>query len=246
MNPTAATRRMGLTVAAGVFAATTLLMSSCSASDNPSRPGHSPSGSALSTASQPSLPPGAGSIVPTPPASSTSDSPSPSEPPLPTVDNRTPIQHSGTTGTPRGLRLDLHKLDRANADDVTTAFGQLFGSSDTKIDTSEDDAGRRAAALATPVLAKELRSGTSVVGPDAMWSNLAAHHGYTTVKTRLGGAGPNPPDTTTTGGRVITLYVQRHGDHNWAPAPDAPQTLLITLHRTGPKKPWSVSQYKYL
>lgn len=182
------------------------------------------------------------------PGRSTASS-SPSAPPItapiPTTDTRTPIERPGKNGTPRGLNLNIDKINRRNADQVTTAFSMLLTTCDTKIDNSMNDAGRRAAVLATPTLATQLRTATSVVGPEAAWATLADHHGYTTVKARLGGLGPTPKDTATSGIRAVTIYAQQHGDHGWKPAANNPETLMITLHRSAPDKPWSVSKFDY-
>lgn len=152
---------------------------------------------------------------------------------------------AGESGTPRGLPAKP-KIDRDAADSVAAVFVRRLASYDTRIDNSVQDAARRAAGLATPSLAKELREDGGAVEPDAGWAVLDEHDGYTSVKTRLGGAGAQPKDSRTRAGRVVTAYVQRHGDRGWKPDPDPPQTILIILGRPGPKEPWSVTSLEYL
>lgn len=147
---------------------------------------------------------------------------------------------------PRGLTLNVARLDRTDADAVVAAFGILLDTSDTRIDRSATDSGTRAAALATPALATRLKRMAATGDADGSWTGLVAHDGYTAVTARLGGAGPNPADRPTSGARIVTVTVQRHGDHGWKPAPDRPQTLLVILHRADPKNPWSVSKYQYI
>lgn len=251
------TAQLGCSLAALALAVGMAGCSSPSSSDGP-RP---PAGSAhRSTAGTPSSSPrsstpaagnGRSHYEPANPTASgpqmdDNGTPAPSVTGYPTADSRKPLTTPGKKGKPRGLKITTTKLDRRDADDVAAAFGVLVATSDTKIDKSGNDAGRRAAALTTDTLAGELRRAGSAIGPDAAWTVLAQHHGYTTVRSQLGGLGPHPTDTATTGQRAVTITVQRHGDRHWVPAPDDPQTLLITLHRDGARADWEVQKFEYL
>lgn len=183
---------------------------------------------------------------PGPPMDDDSGLPKPKASTPPPTDQRPPTK-VGRKGTPRGLKLNLSKVNRKDPDKVAAAFGTILGCYDTKIDTGPNDAGRRAAVLADSTLAKSLKHATSVTGPDADWTTLADHHGYTTVKVELGGLGPMPssdPSSNITY-RPVTLTIQRHGD-KWKPAADFPQTVMLTLTRAKPGAAWAVSKIDYL
>ena len=134
---------------------------------------------------------------------------------------------------------------RKNATTVAQNFVYLIDCWDTAIDNSPADAGRRAIPLVTADLGHGL-----AVAPKAnvgvAWTQLAAHHGWTTVVEQLGGLGPQPADTDTTGVRAVTATMTGHGTAGWTSSIGTPQTLLITLSRTRPGAAWTVDSYSYI
>jgi hypothetical protein len=150
-----------------------------------------------------------------------------------------------SSGSPRGLSVDVGSVKTTDVDAVAAAFGVLLGSYDCRSDRSIRDAAVRAAVLATPQLAKQLRSEAGPKGPVVHWSLMASHDGYTTVRARLGGLGPNPPDQLRTAARALSITVEPHGAA-WHAAALAPQPLLVTLHREARGGPWAVARIKSL
>lgn len=180
-------------------------------------------------------------------SSSAAASPTPAAGPLsPDADLRTPIA-SGKAGRPRGLPASVTTSGASRKDATTVAqnFVYLIASWDTAIDNSPADAGRRAIPLVDADLAHGL-----AVAPKAnvgvTWTRLAAHHGWTTVVEQLGGLGPQPADTDTTGVRAVTATMTGHGTSGWNSSIGTPQTLLITLSRTRPGAAWTVDSYSYI
>lgn len=219
-------------VAAVIVATTAITMAGCSERTNQSVPSARPSAVMRSPTSPTST------TTPGPTAPATTDrTPSESDGPAPTP------AEPGRSGTPRGLTVKIARLHRPDGNAVASAFGTLLGTYDAKIDNSVSDAARRAAALATPGLAAQLRKQRS--GPSTNWNQLVQHHAYTTVTVRLGGGGPTPADKITSGVRMVTINVQPHGTNGWR-APPEDQTLLVFLTRSGKNKPWAVSKFSYL
>jgi len=163
----------------------------------------------------------------------------------PSVVPSSPGSTTSSESSPRGLSVDVGSVKTTDADAVAAVFGVLLGSYDCRSDRSIRDAAVRAAVLATPQLAKQLRSEEGPKGPVVHWSLMASHDGYTTVRTRLGGLGPNPPDQLRTAARALSITVEPHGTA-WHAAALAPQPLLVTLHREARGGPWAVAQLKSL
>ena len=97
----------------------------------------------------------------TSPSATTGDplatAPVPAPPPSRVFTWPKPSRPAVTPGlAPRGLKVDLGAVNRTVAGDVAKAFATIAYSSDTRTDTSPADAGKRAAPLATPELAKTL------------------------------------------------------------------------------------------
>ena len=218
------TKRTRATIAACGLA---VLLAGCNASTSPDAAGrHDGTSPSTSPAAAP----------PTPPAGPLS----------PDADPRTPIT-SGKTGRPRGLPADVTTTgaSRKNATTVAQNFVYLIDNWDTAIDNSPADAGRRAIPLVTADLGHGL-----AVAPKAnvgeAWTQLAVHHGWTTVVEQLGGLGPQPADTDTTGVRAVTATMTGHGTAGWTSSTGSSQTLLITLSRSKPGTAWTVDSYSYI
>lgn len=139
---------------------------------------------------------------------------------------------------PRGLKVNLAAVNRTIAGDVAKAFATIAYSSDTRTDTSPADAGKRAAPLATPELAKALKAAPPGRG-GADWTDLVSAKGYNVVKTRVNTDGGAPADSATTeyASYVLTIIPKPTG---------AARTVVVYLQitRNTPTKPWAVAQLR--
>lgn len=249
-------------LAATVAAGSLLLAAAACQSDNDTRSGSDPSASHTpSAAATPSSP-----ITHANPDNAKTDNaktgsttPAPAHSGTPTVQTASPTPHGTGTPTPsptttgptadqpRGLKPSLphHQLRRDKATDTALAFVITAETWDTRIDKRPNDAGRRAADLATNDLRYQMTKGEPKAAPGAEWEKLVNHHGYTTVKTTPGGFGKPPPDTKTKAIRGVTVNKQTmHGDHHWTAKGDGSGSgYVFTLHRDHKGAPWSVSDY---
>lgn len=188
----------------------------------------------------------------TTPAASHSDTPSrqatsPSPHHTASTPSPTRADNPKTKRQPRGLKPSLphHQLRRDKATDTALAFAINAETWDSRIDHRPNDAGHRAANLATDKLSDEMTGTEPKAAPGADWEKLADHHGYTTVKATPGGFGKPPPDTKTKAIRGITIEKQAmHGDHHWTTkGPSSGNAYALTLHRNHKGDAWSVSDY---
>lgn len=247
--------------AAAVAAGSLLLAAAACQSDTDTHSSSDPSASHTPSAAATPSSPTAGAD---PDDSKTgSTTPAPSHSGTPTVQTASPTRHGTGTGTgtptpspttsepsagqPRGLTPSLpkHQLRRDKATDTALAFTITAETWDTRIDKRPNDAGRRAADLATDDLRYQMTKGEPKAAPGAEWEKLVDHHGYTTVKTTPGGFGKPPPDTRTKAIRGVTVNKQTmHGDHHWtAKGSGSGRAYVFTLHRDHKGAPWSVSDY---
>ena len=139
---------------------------------------------------------------------------------------------------PRGLKVNVAAVNRTVAGDVAKAFATIAYSFDTRTDTSPADAGKRAAPLTTPELAKALKAAPPGRG-GADWTDLVSAKGYTLVKTRVNTDGGAPAGSATTeyASYVLTIIPQPTG---------AARTIVVYLQitRTTPTEPWAVAQLR--
>lgn len=180
------------------------------------------------------------------PASTTSTlvtTPSPSGTAV-TASHTSPVPQtlpSGRPGTPRGGIPTVGTLDRTDPDAVGAAFVRLAWTSDTRLDATPMDAGRRAAALAVPALARSLRTADPAAAPGAEWESWRRHHAYTRVQLQPNHDSGAPADTATDADRSWKVTVAPLGDHRWK---GIPRTLVVYLALTRSGSSWAVSDLK--
>lgn len=172
---------------------------------------------------------------PPPPIASTSGSPSDQRP--------SPFPRDLPPGVPRGLTPAEASVDRGSADAVAEAFVVRLELLDTRLDRRPNDAARRAAAYATPGLRSQLLSGEPVGAPGVRWTELVRHNGWSTVASRLGGIGEDPPTSATSATRAVTPIPTDHGDDGWMSHPDPPGTYIVVLNRPRKGRGWAVRSY---
>jgi len=214
---------------AGAAVLGVLVLTGCAGKSARVAVAHSPATSTATTSTSPAMTTGdplARAPVPSPPPSRAFTWPKPSRPAV-------------TPGlAPRGLTVNLAAVNRDVAGDVARAFAIIAYSSDTRTDTSPADAGKRAAPLATPELAKALKAPRlDRVGAD--WSALVAARGFTVVKAIKNTDDGAPPGTATTeyASYVVTITPKPSG---------AARTVVVYLQitRSTPTGPWAVAQLR--
>jgi len=212
---------------AGAAVLGVLVLTGCAGKSTGGAVATSPPTSTANTSTSPSTTAGdplATAPVPAPPPSRAFTWPKPSRPAV-------------TPGlAPRGLKLAA--VNRTVAGDVAKTFATIAYSSDTRTDTSPADAGKRAAPLATPELAKALKAPRlDRVGAD--WSALVAARGFTVVKAIKNTDDGAPPGTATTeyASYVVTITPKPSG---------AARTVVVYLQitRSTPTGPWAVAQLR--
>jgi hypothetical protein len=151
----------------------------------------------------------------------------------------------GTPGTPRGKPAPPPPVEQspAAADEVAGSFAAASFTYDTAIDVSPHDAQVRAAAYATPTYARTLRAPVPSTG-DAQFTDLAAHHGFTTVALAPNADDGRPPDQLRSAARSVTVTPTGHGDNGWT-QPLPPRVMYVLLTRDGPTSPWQVDQVSF-
>lgn len=136
---------------------------------------------------------------------------------------------SATSAAVRGSAPDPATVDRHDALAVGQAFVALAYTSDTALDTTPADAGRRAAALAGEPLAQDLRSARSAAAPGASWQNWVQHHAYTHVTTTENVDDGRPADSAAAIVRSWSATAAPIGDDGWA---GPPQTITVYVSLT--------------
>ncbi len=139
---------------------------------------------------------------------------------------------TAASSAPRGSALD-----RSDASTVAHEFVRISWSMDTRTDASPRDAGRRAAWLATPELARQLTA-TSTDGapPGASWQTWQTHQAHTVVAFRTNDD-TRPPDTPAAAYRSWSITVTPTSAHWSGPAETSTVYLTLTLTADG----WAVS-----
>lgn len=144
----------------------------------------------------------------------------------------------GRTGTPRGGAPTA--VDETNADAVAKAVAQTVLRRDTALDSSPQDAVRRAARWMTADLAA--RQDASVSGGGAEWTRLAINNGWTSTTEQ---ADPEPaPDLGSLHAlRRIYVTVTEHGaGAGQSTAGVQTWAVQMELVRPSAKAPWRVSR----
>lgn len=159
------------------------------------------------------------------------------------TDGPQPFPSDLPAGVPRGLTPAEQRVDRRSADAVAAAFVVRLELWDSALDRRPNDAARRAVAYATRKLRSRMLAGEPLGPPGERWAALVDHHGWTTVTTRLGGLGEDPPTTATTAMRAVTPVPVDHGTDGWTSYPEPPGTYIVVLVRAGKGRPWAVNSY---
>lgn len=149
---------------------------------------------------------------------------------------------AATTTASRSIRSEVAAwTGAADPSEVAGLFAQASWAMDTSTDRSPTDAQRRSAAYAMPQLAQELTSGGPIGGGGAQWTQLVAHHGWTTVATSARPA-QDAPDTATTKTRQVTTTIIAHGDDGWTSATIYPPQVVFVQLVPAPGGGWKVSR----
>jgi len=144
----------------------------------------------------------------------------------------------GGSGTPRGAGPGIDQVNGADATAVGEAFSTATFTYDSLIDTSPADGQRRSADFATPAFATPLRQ-PLMQGGGALWNEMAAHRGYTTVALAQDHDDGRPPDTATSAVRGWTVTATGHAADGWS-APMSSVVLFVSMTRPTPASGWQV------
>jgi hypothetical protein len=121
---------------------------------------------------------------------------------------------------------------------VGEAFSTATFTYDSLIDTSPADGQRRSADFATPAFATALRQ-PLMQGGGAVWNEMAAHRGYTTVALAQDHDDGRPPDTATSAVRGWTVTATGHAADGWS-APMSSVVMFVSMTRPTPAGGWQV------
>lgn len=149
-----------------------------------------------------------------------------------TAPNAVPL---GKPGKPRGGVISSVK--DADPSVVAAAAAETALRWDTALDTSGQDAQRRAARWMTPSYARQVQQ-VRVGTPGASWATLAAHHGWCSTSAHAS-SDPHPKDTATAASRAVMVQQSCHGVGGWQQPPTA-WFVQEQLSRQG-NGPWRVS-----
>jgi len=144
----------------------------------------------------------------------------------------------GASGTPRGAGPGINQVNGADASAVGEAFSTATFTYDSLIDTSPADGQRRSADFATPACATQLRQ-PLMQGGGAVWNEMAAHRGYTTVALTPDHDDGRPPDTATSAVRGWTVTATGHAADGWS-APMSSVVMFVSMTRPTPASGWQV------
>ncbi|MFH8337767.1 hypothetical protein [Streptomyces sp. AM6-12] len=166
-------------------------------------------------------------------------SPAPTARPNATYSEPPPLPR-GVKGTPEA-GLTTH-VDENDATSVAKAIAVTTWTFDTRIDTTQVDAQRRTARWLTPGYARSIENAQPVAAPDASWTAMAEHHGYTTATARQA-HDTAPQDTPTEAYRQFEVTVTPHGRDGWkGPAETWVEWIHLVRTRTG--EPWKADNMR--
>jgi len=145
---------------------------------------------------------------------------------------------AGPRGPVRGGAPDPAGVDRSSPDSVGAAFVQLAWTSDTRVDASPAQATRRAAALAVPELAAELRQADGR-RPSGDWTTWTTRKAWTQVTLTPNLDTGRPTDTATRAVRGWQARVVPRAN-SWT---GSTQTFVVFVVLTRPTSAdgWSVA-----
>lgn len=166
-------------------------------------------------------------------------SPAPTARPNATYSEPPPLP-SGAAGTPKA-GLPTH-IDEQDATSVARAIAVTTWTFDTSIDNSPADAQRRTAGLLTAGYARTITTARPVAAPDASWTAMADHHGYSTVTVRQA-HDTAPDDTLIEAYRQFEVAVTPHGRDGWK-GPTETWVEWIHLVRSKTGDPWKADNMR--
>lgn len=175
------------------------------------------------------------------------DGPTGAPPTLPTMASSDPrtARPSGKAGIPRGQQQDPEQTPRQDAQVVANAFVATVMTWDSALDQSRNDAGIRAAVLATPTLAAALSSARVLAGPDQDWTDMVTHAGWSTTTAARADRGPDRGDAPLSVKRAVTATTVLTGTDGWSKS-TTPATFVLTLTRDTPSAGWAVAEWRPL
>ncbi|SEF16491.1 hypothetical protein SAMN05428942_7289 [Streptomyces sp. 2112.2] len=149
---------------------------------------------------------------------------------------------AGKSGQPHGGIPSPGDVRQTDATEVTRGALTAMWTSDTTLDTTQQDATRRAARAGwlTPTYAAQLTKYQPHAAPGAEWAQWSRHRAYTTVHVQDTPDAGQPGDTDTTAYRQITLTVTPHGRDKWTGQP-ATYAVFVVLSRADKGRPWRLS-----
>ncbi len=139
---------------------------------------------------------------------------------------------TGRAGTPAGGLPPTSTLTSADPDVIAAAGLTAYYRADTALDLGPADTHRRALPWTTGQLAAGIRGDRPVTGPGAVWTTLAAHHGYTVVTVTRAYDDGAPTDTEAVVYRQFVVTTTPRGRDRWTGSP-VTHTDYVTLTRTG-------------
>lgn len=167
-----------------------------------------------------------------------SSSTSSTTPTTKSAEGRAATPPSTAKGQPRGKLPKPGSVDQRNAAAVAAAYVQTTETIDTRIDTSHNDAQRRALRWIRDDLAKDLEG--DLPGGTG-WADLKKRGAWTSVKvTDVTPAGGNPTEGLTTD-RILQANVTTYGNDRKAIGKPTIRTTAVTLQRASATKPWRVT-----
>lgn len=154
------------------------------------------------------------------------------------TEGRPTTEPAKATGTPRGPLPKTGSVNERNAAAVAAAYVQTAETIDTRIDSSRNDAQRRATRWLTPALARELAKG---LPGGAGWAKLAKKSAWTSAAvTDVTPSGADPTKGLTAD-RVIQVEVTTHGRGRTTIGKPLSSTIAVNLQRATESKPWRVT-----
>lgn len=171
------------------------------------------------------------------------DDPAPPKPASPTAASGAPkTLPPGRTGTPHGGIQSPRSVDQDDPTAVSRAALTVMFRYDTTMDTSRNDAARRAAEAGwcTPEYAAELRDAAAFSGPGAEWATWAQHRAYAVPKLTAVREAGQPTDTDTDAYRQWVVSITPTGRDKWKGKPEV-STAFVHLTRPATGKPWRLA-----
>ncbi|WP_330346623.1 hypothetical protein OG858_47340 (plasmid) [Streptomyces europaeiscabiei] len=149
---------------------------------------------------------------------------------------------TGATGQPKGGIPSPADVDSSDATAVSKAALTALTTSDTAIDTSRNDAGRRTAEAGwcTTSYAEQLRAAVSRSQPGTDWTTWAEHKAYTRPRLTLTEEAGRPNDTPSTAYRQWTITLTPTGRDGWKGREEV-HVAFAELTRATASKPWRLN-----